>query len=359
MNSRFPVFEFAMLVLALGLGWTAFKISETLRQPEARSVPVLVPAASAEPEHQALNMQEVLKLHDLTDLQNRWLGLAEQLQAGVPELRAALESYVRSKDRTAIARYLQKSQGLQNWLKRQEESLDRRKYQGLTEWFRNHPDLPSDASRLLRLDLEESFRSGGLMLSNLLAIIRISEGQPLTPELVQKRLNGAAVSEQALMALADQARAQARSIDAYVTRRSSDLARTNAPVQAAPQLTFVETPAGGLDKGRSLQFLFYGLVVALVIQCGLLSVALYRRIVVTPLHQELVETHTAAQHQRKLDHFARLASGLAHEIRNPLTAISVRLFTLQKSLAVGTPETRRGADSEGDRSARTDRKKLS
>lgn len=337
LNSRFPMFEFAMLVLALGLGWAAFKTYETARQPERKSVPVLLPATPSEPERQTLNMQELLKLHDLADLQDGWLGLGEQLETGVPELRAALESYVRLKDRSAIARYLQKSRSLQDWLKRQEESLDRRKHRGLGEWLRHQPGLPADARRL-RVDLDERLRSSALTLSNLLTSIRITEGQPLTPDLVQKRLDHAAVSEQALMALADEARAQARFIDAYVTRRSSELPRTNAPVQPAPQFAFVEAPVTGLDKGRSLQFLFYGLVVALVFQCGLLSVALYRRIVVTPLRQELVETHTAAEHQRKLDHFARLASGLAHEIRNPLTAISVRLFTLQKSLTEGTPE---------------------
>ncbi|HYV29826.1 MAG TPA: ATP-binding protein, partial [Candidatus Binatia bacterium] len=32
------------------------------------------------------------------------------------------------------------------------------------------------------------------------------------------------------------------------------------------------------------------------------------------------------------------ATGLAHEIRNPLTAINVRLFTLQKSMSKGTSE---------------------
>jgi signal transduction histidine kinase len=60
--------------------------------------------------------------------------------------------------------------------------------------------------------------------------------------------------------------------------------------------------------------------------------------VVAPLRHKLIEDRTAIEHEKKLEHFAKLATALAHEIRNPLTAINVRLFTLQKSLRVGTSE---------------------
>ena len=58
----------------------------------------------------------------------------------------------------------------------------------------------------------------------------------------------------------------------------------------------------------------------------------------SPIRVAIIEDNTAVEHQRKLTHFARLATGLAHEIRNPLTAISVRLFTLQKNLGKGSSE---------------------
>jgi signal transduction histidine kinase len=67
-----------------------------------------------------------------------------------------------------------------------------------------------------------------------------------------------------------------------------------------------------------------------------LTILMYRR-VVSPLRQKLVESDTIIERQQKLAHFGELAAGVAHEIRNPLTAIRARLFTLQKTLEAGTP----------------------
>jgi signal transduction histidine kinase len=68
-----------------------------------------------------------------------------------------------------------------------------------------------------------------------------------------------------------------------------------------------------------------------------LALVVYRR-VVKPLRTQLVETQAVIQSQRKLVHFGELAAMVAHEIRNPLAAISTRLFTLQRSLKPGSRE---------------------
>lgn len=331
-NSRFPIFELGMLLLVLGLGWAVFRTYQTLREPEPQPVPTVESLAPA----QALDMQGVFKLHDLEDLANRWLELADQLQSGVLELRGALETFIRSRDRTAIAKYLEKSQALQRWMSRQQETVDRRKSQGLTEWLRAQPGVVDEFSPLIRLDFENRLHAAGRMLSNLVATVGISEGQSRTPELVQKRLSSASIPEQALLALADEARNQAKSMEAYVARRSAELAGTNSSAQAVTRVASELKDPAVSERGDSLQSVFYGLIVALVIQCGLLTAAFSRRAIIMPLRNQLAETHR--QHERKLEHFARLATGLAHEIRNPLTAISVRLFTLQKKLTTGTPE---------------------
>jgi signal transduction histidine kinase len=62
-----------------------------------------------------------------------------------------------------------------------------------------------------------------------------------------------------------------------------------------------------------------------------LTLIVYRAFFV-PMRRKLVESTAIIQKQRKLAHFGELAAGLAHEIRNPLTAINACLYTLQRSL---------------------------
>lgn len=62
-----------------------------------------------------------------------------------------------------------------------------------------------------------------------------------------------------------------------------------------------------------------------------------KRNMIAPLQESLVETHAVIARQEKLASLGVLAAGVAHEIRNPLTAIKARLFTQKKKLKAGTP----------------------
>ncbi|MGV3774268.1 MAG: two-component system sensor histidine kinase NtrB [Verrucomicrobiales bacterium] len=84
------------------------------------------------------------------------------------------------------------------------------------------------------------------------------------------------------------------------------------------------------------RFIFVALLCLLGSGATLIALA-YRRMI-APLRTTLTESKAIIERQEKLASLGVFATGIAHEIRNPLTAIKVRLFSLKQSHHPGASE---------------------
>lgn len=369
LNTRIPLFEIVLLLVAGTLAWVTFRAHNALDEVNRRTPPQpkfqqaeeirtvepveVVPVAEPREPQKPQDLQEILNLSAMLDLKNRYTDIADNFEPGLTDLRDALQTFVQTRDRTEIRRYRARSQAIDQWLQKQEDNVDLRKLAALREWLAT---LPATNTASIKINLDDLLRGVRSSFSNYVAAVPIAEGQRLTPDLVQAMITRLQRPEAEILATAHIAKTQAVAIAAFIKDRQTPL-EPQAPAPAVavkpvtPRTTTVIRPIGdggasfiaeftGLqDQVRDLfRPLLYLLIGVLIVQCIVAIVAAYNRIVVVPLRQKLIEDNTAIEHQRKLTHFARLATGLAHEIRNPLTAISVRLFTLQKSLKPGSSE---------------------
>lgn len=164
------------------------------------------------------------------------------------------------------------------------------------------------------IELLEQTRSAHRTYSNTVDYILRNAGTPL---LIKDRLDSyqrmAFQEGQGLVTLSRQASVRGLSIDLSV------------PVGLLPAI---------LEELKKLRFQILLISVAV---CFLLITILYRWRIAQS--DRIMLAHAGQQaHLDKLSHFSRLAQEVAHEIKQPLTAINARLYTLQKSLAAdGAP----------------------
>jgi signal transduction histidine kinase len=225
--------------------------------------------------------------------------IADHLQPAVEELNGALVRYVARGERADWDGFQLKSQELKEWIARQQSTFTRGKI------IQVQPVTFTTDLNTLLLNIERAFDD--YLAAALSAQPPASQEQKLASlELVQAQ-------SLRLAALGSQARAEGQTIELFLS--------------------------GSKPWFPTFRRLMH---VSLLVMTGLLAwlmVVTYRRVVL-PLRSKLIEGDAIIEGQRKLAAYGKHAAVVAHEIRTPLTSIKARLFTLQKTLATGTPERR-------------------
>ena len=369
---RFPWVDASILLAMLLIGWASFRLAKLEPQIAgdrqlSRELPEIFKQCqdlfrdSIEKPERARREFDLV-WNEAATLKAEYLHIADHLQAHLPELDNALREASARKD---LGDLQERMRELKSWIAKQTnradlERLDVRSVE-LTERTAAAQISSTNRPIAMRADLGTLLREIDRAYEVYLAEFREvtnNAGKPLVETFVAQRLEGARKSVAQLFDLADQARRNAKGIDSVLEAQASSqtVRRTSRQQEIIQAFLEADSPAeftrriGSTTPARTasssapahkvpdFQLVRMGLLAAVAGLGIFLIVDLYWRTVVMPLRIKLVQRETIIAHQEKLANFEQLAAGLAHEIRNPLTAINARLYTVQRKLPEGSPE---------------------
>jgi len=145
---------------------------------------------------------------------------------------------------------------------------------------------------------------------------------------------------------------QLAQLDAFDAQaeRMRQLVRDLSEAHRKAETAFLTNATKSLASLRAILSAGVVILLALVAAIGWV---IYRD-TIAPLRVKLVQSESMLEKQEKLATLGTLAAGIAHEIRNPLTSLKARLYTLQKHLQT-VPAARKDTEIIGAEISRLER----